>query len=494
MMLLSATAALLGASLIDASPISSSSGSASAAAAAAAAPRSFPLSQRRSPASRSSREELVSWANQHRHGLHAKYGLTTPEKTKRAVGEAALVNFQDDSTWFTAADFGTPATSVNMVLDTGSADIWVTPGTDSYEPSSSSTFVNETSSFSITYGSGQVAGYLATDTVVLANHSVPEQTFAVATQVSSDLLDGTTSGIIGLGFQALSTSKSTPIWSKAGETEFAFYLQRASSTSSASTSSATGSGSGGGGMPGGTFPGKRQTTSSSTSSSSSSDTTAGGYFTLGGTNTSLYQGDINWSNVITKGYWLITLGGVTVNNSTVDIGDTNKAAIDTGTTLIGGPDAVVESLYAQIPGSSAVSGADGYYQFPCDTDVNATMTFGSEMYSINSQDFLVAQVDSAGQNCMGAFFSLSTTSSSTLQWVVGGAFLKSVYSVFKDGDTAQVGFAALADGLDTVGTSSVTVAKTAQASSAALTTVGSTSSSLALLTTMATMLLAFLVL
>lgn len=375
-----------------------------------------------------------------------------------------------------------------MVLDTGSADIWIAPDSDSYEPKSSSTFSNETSAFSITYGSGQVAGYLASDTIVLAEHTVSGQTFAVADKVSSDLLDGTTSGIIGLGFQALSTSKATPIWSKSGETEFAFYLARANSTSSSSSSS--------GSIPGsGTIPGKRQISigssssgSSSSSSDDSSDTAPGGYFTLGGTNTSLYQGDINWSNVITKGYWLITLGGVSVNGNSVDLGETNKAAIDTGTTLIGGPSSVIENMYAQIPGSGAVSGASGYYQFPCDSNVNATMTFGSEKYTISAQDLLVAPVDSAGQNCMGAFFSLETSASSTLQWVVGGAFLKSVYSVYKDGDTAQVGFAALADGLDNVGTSSVTVPRTTQASStASVTVVGGASLALLFAATAASM-------
>lgn len=432
------------------------------------------MEQTSTPLSKRSPHDLLQWANHHRHGLHSKYGLAVPENTKRAVGGSDLVNFQDDSTWFTRAEFGTPGKSVNMVLDTGSSDIWVVPGDNSYQAASSSTFKNDSSPFQITYGSGQVAGYLVEDTVALAGHSVPGQTFALADHVSQDLLDGTTSGIIGLGFEQLSTSKSEPIWSKSGETEFAFYLERASSSSS------NGGDASGGSIPGsGTIPAKRQASSAS-GVSSSSDTAPGGYFTLGGTNSSLFQGDINWSNVITKGYWLITLGGVTVNNNAVDIGQTTKAAIDTGTTLIGGPDSVIADMYAQIPDSAPVTGASGYYQFPCDSNVNATITFGTQKYSINAKDFRVGQVDSAGQNCMGAFFSLETTSDSMLQWVVGGAFLKSVYSVFRDGNPAQVGFAALANGLDAVGTSSVSVPKTAQASGASSSAAAISASTLAL--------------
>ncbi|CAO1614302.1 unnamed protein product [Sympodiomycopsis kandeliae] len=444
-LLVATTAVVASCSTAGASPVSP------AQEANTRSPQTFPLVQKRSPSSRHG-DELLKWANNHRQGLHAKYGLASPKATeKRAEGESALVNFQDDSTWYAMAEFGTPAKKVNMVLDTGSADIWISEQT--YKPSSSSTYKNESSKFSITYGSGEVTGHLGTETISLADHTVSGQTFAVADGISSDLLDGTTSGILGLGFQALSTSKATPFWSKAGETEFSFYLRRASASDSSTSSS---------GVPSGTIPTKRQT------DDATSDTAPGGYFTLGGSNTSLYQGDINWSNVITKNYWLITLGGITVGDNDVNIGSTNKAAIDTGTTLIGGPTSVVEDLYAQIPGSGPVSNADGYYQYPCDTEVNATMTFGTQKYSINSKDFTVAQVDTSGQYCMGSFFALSSSPSSTLQWVVGGAFLKSVYSVFKDGDVAQVGFAALADNLESVGTSSVTVPKTTPASSGAV--------------------------
>lgn len=40
------------------------------------------------------------------------------------------------------------------------------------------------------------------------------------------------------------------------------------------------------------------------------------------------------------------------------------AAIDTGTTLVGGPSSMIASLYSQIPGSAAATGEyDGYYTY-----------------------------------------------------------------------------------------------------------------------------------
>ncbi|PWN27740.1 acid protease [Jaminaea rosea] len=385
-------------------------------------PRTYPIVKKRTPTRTG--DDLLSWANNHRSHLQGKYGFetaTSSSSKRRDVGVAPLVNYQHDSTWYATFEVGTPAKALNLVLDTGSSDIWVSAS--NFTPSASSTFSNASSAFSITYGSGAVNGYEARDTFTLAGHTVPGMPFAVATEVSSNLEDDVTSGIAGLGFQALSSANSVPFWQAANESEFSFYLQRSPSTDDVTVST-------------------------------------GGYFTLGGTNTSLYQGDINWSNVISKTYWLITLGGVSVADSSIDIGSTNKAAIDSGTTLIGGPESVIAAMYSKIDGASAIEGADGYYQYPCDSSVNATLTFGNQQYSLGSDQFEVAALDSSGEYCMGAFFSVGSTSASTLQWIVGDAFLSSVYTIMQNGDTARVGFAALADGLNDGGASSTTVART----------------------------------
>ena len=58
------------------------------------------------------------------------------------------------------------------------------------------------------------------------------------------------------------------------------------------------------------------------------------------------------------------------NQIAVPTGSGNQAAIDTGTTLIGAPTAVVQSLYQQIPNSQALTGdMQGFYQFrKCQND------------------------------------------------------------------------------------------------------------------------------
>ncbi|CEH13456.1 aspartic peptidase a1 [Ceraceosorus bombacis] len=262
----------------------------------------------------------------------------------------------------------------------------------------------------------------------LAGQSTTAQTFALATAVTRGLLNQAIDGIAGLGFKALSTAKATPLWQNVGLSQadeiFSFFLQR------------------------------------EIDSGNPENTQYGGVFTLGGTNSSLYQGDINWSEVIDESYWLITLGGITLQNNTVSIGNTVNAAIDTGTTLIGGPSSVIADLYSQIPGSSPSTQSEGYYNYPCATNVSASVTFGNQAYVLSPSDFLAGATDRTGETCLGAFFSVGSDQTTTLQWIVGAAFLKSVYSVFDyNSGKPRVGFAALADGLNG-GTESSTVAQT----------------------------------
>lgn len=58
--------------------------------------------------------------------------------------------------------------------------------------------------------------------------------------------------------------------------------------------------------------------------------------------------------------------GVTVKGGSVSVptGAAGLAAIDTGTTLIGGPTDAVQAVYAQIPNSQPLTGSmEGFYQF-----------------------------------------------------------------------------------------------------------------------------------
>jgi len=165
---------------------------------------------------------------------------------------------------------------------------------------------------------------------------------------------------------------------------------------------------------------------------------------MGAVNTSLYTGDIDYNPIPNDdaSYWLQSVSSITSQGNSIPIqsGTNALAAIDTGTTLIGGPADAVAQIYASIPGSQAGTGdMEGYYTYPCSTAVQVTMAFGGQSWPISSADFEAQDLD--GNTCMGAFFSLET-GSNTPAWIVGDTFLKNVYSVFRF-SPPSVGFAQL---------------------------------------------------
>jgi hypothetical protein len=136
----------------------------------------------------------------------------------------------------------------------------------------------------------------------------------------------------------------------------------------------------------------------------------------------------------------LTAQGMSVRLPT---GSDAYSAIDTGTTLVGGPSEYMADLYSLIPGASAGSGNfEGYYTYrkalslsrslieshilcsrrplACDTTINVTVAFGGQNWPISAADFKLTQLT---QNlCLGAFFDLATGRSAP-SWIVGDTFL-----------------------------------------------------------------------
>ncbi|TFY53179.1 hypothetical protein EVJ58_g9594 [Rhodofomes roseus] len=347
--------------------------------------------------------------------VRSKYGFETMASKLRKRGETVgmqLTNQDYDSSYIGTISVGTPSQSFPMIMDTGSSDLWLASSscsgcpsdTPEFTSSSSSSFKSNSSStsssghgggsngeVSITYGSGDVQGSLGTDTVSLAG-------------------------------RRLAATGAVPFWQalisqgSLSNPEFAFYLTRFVDDESAETEE-----------PGGTF-------------------------TIGGVNGSLYSGDITYYDLTdstSPTYWTLTISGITVDGHSVSLGSSAaNAAIDTGTTLIGGPSDAVAAIYDQIEGAEALTGQySGYYAFPCSTKPNVTIAFGGQAWPINAADMNLGAVNTAGTYCLGGVFVLSEGSnvpsdSNSLTWVVGDTFLKNVYSVFR-ANPAAVGFAAL---------------------------------------------------
>jgi cathepsin D len=312
------------------------------AASVAAEPLHLTLSKRSTVVER----DLEFWKG-HAELARGKYkigGRGDATNGRRAVAGFSMTNQQSDASYFAQVNIGTPPQPFNLILDTGSSDLWVTDSqcsncdssTPKYTSASSNTVSLSQFGTNIKYGSGEVAGQIGTETVAMGGFSVAKQTFLAASQLSSGLLDGSVSGIMGLAFDTIASTQSTPFWQNLlnnkllDSPEMSFWMTRFRNDPTAS------------------------------------EEEPGGIFTLGGTNTTLFTGDIEFLDMpSTPSFWLLSMNSVTVNGKSVAIttGDSAISAIDTGTTLIGGPSKDVAAIYAAIPGSSPVDSQSGFYSF-----------------------------------------------------------------------------------------------------------------------------------
>jgi cathepsin D len=130
---------------------------------------------------------------------------------------------------------------------------------------------------------------------------------------------------------------------------------------------------------------------------------------------------------------------ITINGQDVAGASGTTAAIDTGTTLVAGPVAFIEQIYAQLGGGRGdPRSLPGLWVYPCATGaVNVSFSFGGRAWSMDPKDFMFQQISRT--QCIGAFIDLDLGGAGPT-WIVGDAFLKNVYSVFR-WDPPSVGFA-----------------------------------------------------
>ncbi|KAH0836420.1 aspartic peptidase domain-containing protein [Lanmaoa asiatica] len=316
--------------------------------------QSIPLARRQSVVR--TIEDWGVWAKNERESLKVKYGGSTP--SKRSEGT---------NLYFGSLAIGTPATSFYVILDTGSSSVGFTPihvvvsqplphrdlwvadincdigcsRESTFNSASSSTFQNLSQPFSVTYGSGQVAGDLVQDVVQMAGFLVKNQVFGAVTQASQGILSNPVSGLLGLAWQSIASSGQPPFWQTLASqgawsqpvmafqlTRYALCLISVKNIYSAIISFLN--------------------------DSSAEPLEPGGSFTMGFLNSSLYTGNIDYQNLVTTpSFWVLSLTKLTVQGSSVSLpsGSASYAAIDTGTTLVGGPSSVIQNIYAQIPDS-----------------------------------------------------------------------------------------------------------------------------------------------
>ncbi|KAI0916959.1 hypothetical protein AcW2_007216 [Taiwanofungus camphoratus] len=333
--------------------------------------------------------------------------LGKPLKSSQKRTAVPLTAQEDGTEWTGTVTIGTPPQNFMLDFDTGSADLWVSSpscndcsSNDTYNPSSSSTSQEQSGTFQISYGDGSSAsGPIYQDTVSVAGAAVKGQTFSAVTKESEQFRQNSIDGIMGMAFADISSLKASPYFMTAinqsvvSQGVFAFKL-----------------------VP------------------------SGAELYIGGTDSSLYTGDIEYHGLSSSsgGFWRISGASAIVNNKTVV--SSLDTIIDSGTTLMYGPPTAVEQFYKEIQGAQKFE--EGLYSFPCSTALTVAFTWGGKIWQIDPADFNLGETEKGSDRCVGALGGEDLGFGDNV-WLLGDTLIQSLYAVFSVDDSA-VGFATLA--------------------------------------------------
>uniref|UniRef100_A0A672GH52 Cathepsin E-like n=1 Tax=Salarias fasciatus TaxID=181472 RepID=A0A672GH52_SALFA len=324
----------------------------------------------------------------HPAAFNRRYARCFPPGTIPAV-------FQTE--YFGEIRLGTPGQNFSVVLDTGSADLWV-PSTycvsetcavhHRFRAFDSSTFHHDGRQFGIHYGSGHLLGVTARDTLEIGGMTILNQEFGESVyEPGSSFLLAKFDGVLGLAYPRLAEILGNPVFDNlmvqeiVEEPVFSFYISR---SIQAVVSGASGASS------------------------------------------SLYVEPINWLPVTDKGYWQIKMDSVSVQGVNSLCPHGCPAIIDTGTSLIAAPTNETVALHHLI---GATPTNIGEFVIDCarlSSLPHVTFVLGGQEYTLSAQQYVRKAND-------------IMTPEGPL-WILGDVFLRQYYSIFDRGQD-RVGLA-----------------------------------------------------
>jgi cathepsin D len=328
-----------------------------------------------------------------------------------SMADSAPLN-QDgtDYSYFSPVLVGSQKTEMWLALDTGAPNTWVFDSKcteavctehHTFDRSASSSYVSNSSTFSLGYGSGTVVGQLGTDTLSIAGIDVSLE-FGQANNASDTFKSYPFDGILGLG------RSHTAGWTLPS------FMDRVAES------------------------GHLKNNFIGFSLSRAADDAKDGEVNFGVLDTTKYDGSIKYT-ATDSDIWNIPLDDAYVNGQACKLSG-KSATIDTGTTYILIPPDDAAVVFGLIPGSSA---SDSNYVIPCTTNATLQFEFSGVKYSISPKDYVGKPTAPGSDSCISTI--VSYASNGTDIWLVGDVFLKNVYTVF-DYDNAQIGFGSLACG------------------------------------------------
>ncbi|KAG1889345.1 aspartic peptidase domain-containing protein [Suillus subluteus] len=338
------------------------------------------------------------------------YYKPTNDATNTTFGSLISVTSESDLEYLGQVNVG--GHDFNLVLDTGSSDLWVT-GQQIKINSKTSDNIN------LTYGIGSASGNIAYTNVRLGTYQVQNQAFLNVDKPYKQATDG----ILGLGFISLSMIEKK-IKNKVARPIMANLFDQNPST------------------PNFMALALERTIDS--------ENTSGGAITIG-------EYDPRFKDVSgtpkyplapsTSSRWTIALSGMQVNGHNVALKSTVKGAkkgtaislIDSGTSLAYIPSDAVDAIYGAISGSVHIqTNGQNFWIVPCLDQANLSFSFGNDYLPINPLELtrLATFTDGNAQYtvCTSAFRPQLSNTGSDMDFLLGDIFMRNVYSVFNFGN------------------------------------------------------------
>ncbi|CAL1702627.1 unnamed protein product [Somion occarium] len=154
-------------------------------------------------------------------------------------------------------------------------------------------------------------------------------------------------------------------------------------------------------------------------------------------------------NVVSPDNWFTFMDAVNINGDQLYGGSLGSPEVkvpdnqtlillDSGTSLSTAPPDYVDAMYKNLPNAS-FDDESGFYIVPCDSKVNVSMVFGENEFPMHPIDLILpAAIDDDGSVvCVGVF--TYAPDNAGVDFILGDAFLRNVYSLFDFGNWAKVG-------------------------------------------------------
>ncbi|XP_056152570.1 pepsin A-like [Lampris incognitus] len=330
-------------------------------------------------------------------GLWEEYRLKFPYNPMAKFDERFMVASEHmtndaDLAYYGIISIGTPPQSFKVIFDTGSSNLWVPSvycnsaacnNHDKFNPTLSSTYKSDGQALSIRYGTGSMTGFLGYDTVTVGGAAVLNQIFGLSQSEAPFMQYMTADGILGLAYPSLAASGATPVFDNMMKEDlvnqdiFSVYL--------------------------------------------SSNSQGGSVVSFGGIDPNHYYGPITWIPLSRDLYWQITVDSVTVNGQVVACNGGCQAIVDTGTSLIVGPQRDISSINSWVGASSQ----NGDYVVNC----NYISQMPDVTFHIHGQEFTIPASaytrKSRYNNCRTGFGNGGDS-----LWILGDVFIRQYYSIF----------------------------------------------------------------